>query len=128
LEERQNKFSPTSRKGFLAGFDEFNQNYLVFDYNTHCFVNTYDANFDENFFPEQGNEVEEIFQVEPKTKNTLPTSQVIPPANDDSKYESAESEESQPNPSPNHQQNPTIIEVIPPKPPINHPEHPEYVQ
>jgi hypothetical protein len=63
-EERDNKFSPTSRKGFLAGFDEFNRNYLIFDYETQKFINTHNVHFDENIFPERGDKDPDPFNIE----------------------------------------------------------------
>jgi transposase InsO family protein len=67
-EERDNKFRQTSRKGFLAGFDEFNRNYLIFDYDSHLFVNTHDVTFDEVTFPEKGDDIDESFIIESEKK------------------------------------------------------------
>ncbi|KAA1095415.1 hypothetical protein PGTUg99_030063 [Puccinia graminis f. sp. tritici] len=91
-EERDGKFSPTSRRGILVGFDEFNQNYLVFDYDNHKIVNTHNVSFDEKVFPERGDEIDDPFKIdlEPEEEKVEPTQ------DSDSKEEtSSESKEEQ---------------------------------
>jgi hypothetical protein len=64
IQNQDNKFSPTSQKGFLAGFDEFNCNYLIFDYETQKFINTHDVHFNEKISPERGNKDPNPFNIE----------------------------------------------------------------
>ncbi|KAI7962771.1 hypothetical protein MJO28_000865 [Puccinia striiformis f. sp. tritici] len=60
-EIRHNKVSPTSRKGFLVGFDEFNKNYKIYDYENSRITNTHDVTFNEESFPEKGKNYENPF-------------------------------------------------------------------
>jgi hypothetical protein len=67
------------------GFDKFNWNYLVFDYNNHKIINTHNVSFDEKVFPERGDEIDDPFKIclepegeiepnqEPETKDEAPS-------------------------------------------------------
>ncbi|KAI7933351.1 hypothetical protein MJO29_016913 [Puccinia striiformis f. sp. tritici] len=121
-EQMDNKFSPTARKGFLLGFDEFNRNYLVFDYGSHKIVNVHDVTFDENVFPEREDDDPSTFEIEQEEDIILPepTTTTIRPDESDSESEPNIIDDVAP-------ENPTI-KVIPPKPPIDHPNNPQYVR
>ncbi|KAH9470073.1 hypothetical protein Pst134EA_007339 [Puccinia striiformis f. sp. tritici] len=72
-----NKFIPTSRKVFLLGFDEFNCNYLIFDYESHRIVNVHDVTSKENDFPEREDNDPTTFLIEEEEEThteTEPTS------------------------------------------------------
>ncbi|KAI7956601.1 hypothetical protein MJO28_003696 [Puccinia striiformis f. sp. tritici] len=90
-EIRDSKVSPTSRKGFLVGFDEFNKNYKIYDYENERITNTHDVTFNEESFPERGephespfdndhNEIETSPAVDqPNNEKEAPTTDSTPP-------------------------------------------------
>jgi hypothetical protein len=122
------KFSPTAHKSFLVGFDEFNQNYPIFDYDSHKIINTHDVTFNEHSFPK-------------KVGSTLTTFSIDNDEEEDNKHEEPkDSNKTDPNPDKSESSKEDIpiigpdtdvdhtvtLKVIPPKPPIDHPNNPLY--
>ena len=70
-ENQRDKVSATTRKGILVGFDKFNKNYWIFDYENNQIVNTHNVTFNKVVFPKRGEEHPNPFlKEEPSTKNT----------------------------------------------------------
>jgi hypothetical protein len=81
--------------------------------------------FDETIFPERGDDNDEIFRVESDIEDsqTIPNAQV-----NNQKSNHTKSDEDEPELPSTQQDQPKIIKVTPPKPPINHPDHPNYIR
>ncbi|KAI9609304.1 hypothetical protein H4Q26_007254 [Puccinia striiformis f. sp. tritici PST-130] len=119
-----NKLSPTARKGFLLGFDEFNRNYLVFDYESHRIINVHDVTFNEHNFPERGDDIPETFSIEQEEEEAEPDPSEHPApiaSEDDTDDEIIQGDYE--NPIPTFKK----LKVILPKPPIDHPDNPQYL-
>ncbi|KAA1070989.1 hypothetical protein PGTUg99_006989 [Puccinia graminis f. sp. tritici] len=107
------------------GFDEFNRNYLVFNYETHKLVVTHKVAFDETCFSEKGDEPSDTFVIEEESEKEHQDKNEPTTLVEDGSSEESDHEEPPPNDAENSV---TRIKVIPPKPPLNHPDHPDYVR
>jgi hypothetical protein len=110
------------RRGFLLGFDEFNQNYLIFNYKSHRIINTHNVTFNKAIFPKKVSNDPITFSIKQEEEEKTPTDTQAP--------NSLDTKESSDKANPILQQETPAdqftLKVIPPKPPIDHPNNANY--